>query len=76
MVERFSKKKQPKPPKNLLSKGERVGNALIVAKSMLARGAKIEDVVKITGLSEKEIKKYADLSFSKISKTKIQLKLI
>ena len=76
MVEGLYKKKQSKSPKNLLAKGERVGNALMVAKSMLMRGAKIEDIVRITGLSEKEIREYTDLSFSKISKTKIQLKLI
>jgi hypothetical protein len=71
------KKKPPKPPKNLLSEGERVRNALIVAKNMLMRGSKIEDVIKITGLSEKEIKEYMNLSFSKISNVKqIQLKLI
>jgi hypothetical protein len=73
---RFNKK-QPKRPKNLLSEGERVRNALIVAKNMLTRGSKIEDAIKITGLTEKEIKEYIDLSFSKISNVKqIQLKLI
>jgi hypothetical protein len=75
-VSRFNKKKQ-RSPKNLLSEGERVRNALIVAKNMLSRGSKIEDVIKITGLTEKEIKKYVDLSFSEISKVKqIQLKLM
>lgn len=66
-----------KRPKNLLSEGERVRNALIVAKSMLEKGATMEDAIKITGLTEKEIKEYVDLSFSKISNVKqIQLKLI
>jgi len=73
---RYLKKKPPKPSKNLLATGERIKNALIVAKSMLARGSSVEDVVKVTGLSEKEVKEYADLSFSEVSKAKIQLKLI
>ena len=73
---RYLKEKPSRPPKNLLSAGERVKNALIVSKNMLARGSSVEDVVKVTGLSEKEIKEYADLSFSEISKAKIQLKLI
>lgn len=73
----FNKKKPPKPPKNLLSEGERVRNALIVAKSMLEKGATMEDAIKITGLTEKEIRKYMNLPFSKISNVKqIQLKLI
>jgi len=58
---RYLKKKPPKPSKNLLATGERVKNALIVAKSMLTRGSSVEDVVKVTGLSEKEVKEYADL---------------
>lgn len=71
------KKKASKPPKNLLSEGERVRNALIVAKSMLEKGTTMEDAIKITGLTEREIKEYVDLSFSKISNVKqIQLKLI
>ena len=68
--------KKPKPVKNLLSKGERVGNALMVAKSMLSKSSNIEDVVKITGLSEEEIREYVNLPDSKLSKTKIQLKLV
>lgn len=71
------KKKPHKPPKNLLSEGERVRNALIVAKSMLEKGATMEDAIKITGLTEREIKEYINLPFSKISNVKqIQLKLI
>ena len=77
MIKRFFKKKEQRPPKNLLLKGERVRNALIMAKNMLSRGSNIEDIIKITGLSEKEIRKYVDLSFSELSKVKqIQLKLI
>lgn len=71
------RKKPHKPPKNLLSEGERVRNALIVAKSMLEKGATMEDAIKITGLTEREIKEYINLPFSKISNVKqIQLKLI
>ena len=73
----YLKKKPSRPPKNLLSKGERFKNALIVAKTMIARGSNVEDIVKITGLSETEIKKYAGLSITEFSKLKqIQLKLI
>jgi hypothetical protein len=73
---RFTKKKQ-KPDKNLFLEGERVRNALIVAKNMLGKGSTMEDAIKITGLTEQEIKEYVELSFSKISQVKqIQLKLI
>lgn len=33
------KQKQPKPPKNLLTEGDTVRNAMIIAKNMMAKDA-------------------------------------
>ncbi len=64
------KQKQPKPPKNLLTEGDTVRNAMIIAKNMMAKDANVEDIIKITGLTAEEIEKLSKLSFATISKVK------
>lgn len=52
---KYRKKKEPKQHRTLLAEGMRMEDIIIVATEMLSRGSSVEDIIKITGLSEEEI---------------------